>query len=392
MDLEQLQKRLQWVEDEWRKEKDSITLLENRLATLEGGLSGVSEQVKEVSGEITRLAALTTRMNQYDQSLLQIRTENKQQLDELDKTFKLRNEETEKVRRVETKALENDLLVIRTSLESLQKIEKSLQARIEEETRLQRMIEDLRNKTDQVRREEEEYTRTLRLLEDGRRQDSKRLTELQGEVAALRKRADEQRGQAELMSTNLSKVENRINELTIVETERRDAMTSFLDKQALTQVERDRVWKDWQTRFETIERQASDIESQLLKLDTTHRETKRAQAALEDLTQRVERRINEITEIQRLAEDRFRQEWVTFKADDQKRWTNYILTQEEQRGEALRQSEKLAEQVTHLGDELQEVKDLLQQANEQAERRLQALLAMTHDWVSTYERTVGRSR
>ncbi len=392
MDLEQLQKRLQWVEDEWRKEKDSIALLENRLATLEGGLSGVSEQVKEVSGEITRLSALTTRMNQYDQSLLQIRTENKQQLDELDKTFKLRNEETEKVRRVETKALENDLLVIRTSLESLQKIEKSLQARIEEETRLQRMIEDLRNKTDQVRREEEEYTRTLRLIEDGRRQDSKRLTELQGEVAALRKRADEQRGQAELMSTNLSKVENRINELTIVETERRDAMTSFLDKQALTQVERDRVWKDWQTRFETIERQASDIESQLLKLDTTHRETKRAQAALEDLTQRVERRINEITEIQRLAEDRFRQEWVTFKADDQKRWTNYILTQEEQRGEALRQSEKLAEQVTHLGDELQEVKDLLQQANEQAERRLQALLAMTHDWVSTYERTVGRSR
>ena len=34
---------------------------------------------------------------------------------------------------------------------------------------------------------------------------------------------------------------------------------------------------------------------------------------------RFERRINEITEMERLTEERFRQEWVTFKADDQKR-------------------------------------------------------------------------
>ena len=31
-----------------------------------------------------------------------------------------------------------------------------------------------------------------------------------------------------------------------------------------------------------------------------------------------------------LTEERFRQEWVNFKADDQKRWTNYTLAQEEQ--------------------------------------------------------------
>jgi hypothetical protein len=112
---------------------------------------------------------------------------------------------------------------------------------------------------------------------------------------------------------------------------------------------------------------------------------------LEDLSQRVERRISEITEIQRLSEDRFRQEWVTFKADDQKRWTNYTLTQEEQRNESTRQFDKLAEQTTHIEDELQEVKDLLQQANELVEKRLQSILAIAHEWVTTYERTMGHS-
>jgi spore coat protein CotH len=157
-------------------------------------------------------------------------------------------------------------------------------------------------------------------------------------------------------------------------------------------VERERVWKEWIVRFETIEKQATEVEARLLTLDATQREAKRAQSILDDLAQRVERRINEITEIQRLSEDRFRQEWVTFKADDQKRWTNYTLNQEEQAGEILRQFERISGRATQMEDGLQEVQDLLEQVNEQSEKQLQSLLALVHDWVGAFERTVGRSR
>ncbi len=392
MDLEQLQKRVQWVEDERRKEKDAVALLEGRILTLEGSLAAASQQVKDLSGELTRLTAVIARMDQYDQNLLQQRIETKRTVEELDKDIKVRADEVEKMRRVEYKALEASLAEVRKTIEVLPKLEKGVAARLEEENKLRRSMDEIRGKIDDVRIEEEEYTRTYRLLEDGRRQDAKRIVDLQGEVAALRKLTDNQRGQTELVNNSLRKLETRLTELVAVEAERRDSVATFLDKQALTQVERDRLWKEWQNRFTTIERQATDIESQILSLDTTHRETKRAQTAVDDLAQRVERRINEITEIQRLGEDRFRQEWVTFKADDQKRWTNYTLTQEEQRGESTRQYEKLASQTTHIEDELQEIQDLLQQTNQQAEKRLQALLAMAHDWVSEYERTLGRSR
>jgi DNA repair exonuclease SbcCD ATPase subunit len=274
----------------------------------------------------------------------------------------------------------------------LPKLEKGLQARIDEEIFLRRAIEETRAKIDEVRRDEEEYTRTFRLLEDGRRQDAKRILDLQGELTTLRKRADDQRGQIELINTGIRKIDTRINELVTVEAERRDVMSSFLDKQNLTQVERDRVWKEWQTRFETIEKQATDIESTLLNLGTIQRDVKRAQGILEELSQKVERRINEITEIQRLSEDRFRQEWVTFKADDQKRWTNYTLTQEEQRDEILRQFGRLGERTTHQEESLQELQDLLNQVNDLSEKRMQTLLALVHEWVATYERSVGRSR
>jgi len=392
MDIDQLQKRIQWVEEDRRKEKDAIALLENKLVSLEGSLAASLQQGKSLSSEITRLSAIIVRMDQYDQALIKTRLESKQAIDELDKTLKLRMDESEKVQRVQIKSFDGNFTDLHKQLELIPKLDKNIQARIDIEIAIRRSLDELREKIDTVRIEEEEYTRTIRLLEDGRRQDAKRILDLQGEVNALRKRMDDQRGQNELMNTNLHKLENRLNEIITVESERRDTMTNFINKQTITQVERDRTWKEWQSRFDSIENQAMDIETQLVNLDTTHREVKRIQANLEDLTQRIERRISEITEIQRLSEDRFRQEWVTFKADDQKRWTNYTLTQEEQRNEATRQFDKLAEQTTHIEDELQEVKDLLQQANELVEKRLQSILAVAHEWVTTYERTMGHSR
>jgi chromosome segregation ATPase len=311
MDIDQVQKRVQFMEDEHRKDKDAIALLENRIVAYEGGIKGVNDQIKSLNAEITRLAAVVTRMDQYDANMLQLRLESKRQIEELDKEIKKREEEADKVRRVEVKALDTGFQELRRELDVLPRLEKGIQARVEEDTRLVRSVDEVRARLESVRRDEDEYTRTYRLLEDGRRQDAKRLTDLQGDVAVLRKQADSQRGQTEVLNTTLRKLETRVNELVTVEVERRDIMQNFLDKQALAQVERDRVWKDWQNRFEMIEKQATDTEKQLVSLEATHREAKRVQLVLEELNQRVERRINEITEVQRLGEDRFRQEWVT---------------------------------------------------------------------------------
>jgi hypothetical protein len=152
------------------------------------------------------------------------------------------------------------------------------------------------------------------------------------------------------------------------------------------------MWKEWGVRFTTIEQQALEVEAKLLTLDATQRDVKRAQGVLDELMARVDRRLNEITEIQRLAEDRFRQEWATFKADDQKRWTNYTLTQEEQRHETTRQSERLDDRTTQLEDALQELEVSVDQANAEENKRLQSLLALVHEWVSSYEKVVARTR
>jgi len=391
MEIEQIVKRVDWLDEERRKEKNTLSSLEERLASLEGRITPITQQLKGLEGETTRISALLGRMDQFDEALLQQRIEAKQNFDDLEKQVKKREEEAEKLRRVEMRTVDATIIELRKDLSVIPEIKRGVQARFDEEARLGRSIDEVRARLDTIRHSEEEYTRTFRLIEDGRRQDAKRLTDLQGEATALRKNVDEQRGRMELTATSIKKLETRQNELSMLESERREAQEKFLENQTLLQVERERIWKDWQGRFETIEIQTSDIESNLQVLDTTHRAVKRSQQALDELTVKIDRRINEMSEIQRLSEERFRQEWVTFKADDQKRWTNYTLTQEEQRGELSRQYDKLSDRVTRVEDSLQEIQDLLHQMNEQTEKRLQSLLAVVHEWVSAYERSIGRT-
>jgi chromosome segregation ATPase len=392
METEQIEKQLKWLDEERRKDKTRLGALEERLTATEANFSPLASQIKDLDSAITRLAAQITRLDKYDEALLQIRVDTKTQFEDLEKAAKKREDESEKIRRTEVRSLETSLADLRKELDQLPEVRRSLKARMDEESRLARVIDEVRSRIETIRRDEEEYTRTIKLMDDGRRQDTKRLTDLQGETAAIRKRVDDQLGKLDLATASLKKVETRLNELAAVETERRESISNFINSQSLREVERERVWKEWQARFQLIETQASDVENTLQTLDATQRAVKRSQQTVDELAQKVERRVSEITEMQRLSEERFRQEWVTFKADDQKRWTNYTLTMEEQRGEATRQYEKLVEKLTQLEDTYQEVEDLIGQMGEHTEKRLQALLAMAHEWVASYERTVGRAR
>ena len=123
--------------------------------------------------------------------------------------------------------------------------------------------------------------------------------------------------------------------------------------------------------------------------DAAQRAVKRAQETYEEIVQKFDRRINEITEMQRLAEDRFRQEWVSFKSDDQKRWTSYTLSQDEVHKDSRGNVDKIQERVTSLEDLVQTQQDVLQQTKEANEQLFQGMLAQIHELLSAYERIMG---
>jgi len=392
MELEQLTKRLQWLDDERRKDKNTISQLEERILSLEGDLAASKHEVDELSGEITLLKTIVGRMDQFDEILAQHRKEFVKEIQNIEKQTVQRDEEIMSVLRAEIRTYENPIYELRKDLDNIRDVKKDVQTGVAEDNRLNRRIDEQTKSIEDIKRKEEEQSRVYRLLEDGRRQDSKRLTDMQGELVALRKRSDEHRGRIDITDTTIRRLETRLNELVISEQERGDAQAAFQEKQALAAVDREGQWKAWQARFETIEKQSIDVENQLQSLDATYLTVKRTQEAVDDLMLRVERRINEVAEIQRLAEERFRQEWNSFRADDQKRWTNYTLSQDEQRGEIGRRFERMTERLTINEDNLQEIQDVLHYVTELNAQSLKTLLSSIHEWASGYERSAGLPR
>jgi chromosome segregation ATPase len=273
---------------------------------------------------------------------------------------------------------------LRKKIDGIDDNKESIESRKEEDIRLARLIEELRSQINEIGRFDEEYKRSLRMIEDNRRQDVKRLTDMQGEIAAVRKRQDEIRGKQDLVGDNLRKVETRIKDLLDAESERRESQTAFMEKVNISQVEQERTLKQWAERFEAMEQITDGIDEQVTGLEDLKRSVRKSQESLDDVTQRFERRINEITEVQRLNEDRFRQEWTTFKSDDQKRWSNYILSQEEQHREMNRGVESLNERVTELDDVFESIKDKLDQLGEEELKRLQSLAKTLRDSIDSY--------
>jgi chromosome segregation ATPase len=392
MELEQIIKRVEWLEDEWKKEKSNLAALEEKMVVAEGRFSANDGQIKDNTTEVTQLKAKLARIDQFDSELARHRLEVNRIIDEIEKHRTDREREIEEFSRVQIDGVNGHIIELRKSLDGVSRLDGNIQARIEEDYRLNRLIDELQQKLQEFRTEESDRVRSLRLIEESQRRDAKRLTDLQGEVVAFRKRLDDQSGKQELVQDRLKKIDTRIEEIAVSQSDRVETQTAFMEKMSLKEVDRDRRWKEWETRFETIEKEAGSLENQILGLDEVKRSVKRAQETLEDMTERMERRINEITEMQRLSEDRFRQEWLTFKADDQKRWTNYTLNQEEQYREFTRSFEGVNEKLVEYKEKIQEIEDLAQKLDEQAEKRLQGLMALARDWLSEYERALGRSR
>ncbi len=390
MEIEQVVKRLEWLDEERRKDKTSIATLEDKLQRMEGNLRSAQKEIKDLHKDLAQMNTIQGRLDQFDTSLSTLRVE----LGRTGESFqRIRTEievDQDSKRRNEIDSINKAVIELRKGNESLVDFKKNLKKLEDEHKKIADVTSEIDEKVVQSRVIYEEFQRAQKLNDESRKVDNKRMTDMQGEISAFRKRMDEQRSRVDLLIENIKKVENRLTDLIQSETDRRQAQVAFIERQNQAQVERDRTWKDMQTRFTTVENVAGSIETQVQGLEEMLRSVKKSKDQLDDATQRIERRVNEITEMHRLNEDHFRQEWTAFKADEQKRWTNYNLVAEEQLKDSQRQYDKHDLRLVQLEDISQQLNDQFSEFSEETQKRLRSLLDLSHTWVSSYERLFGK--
>ncbi|AOH42942.1 hypothetical protein BEQ56_05295 [Anaerolineaceae bacterium oral taxon 439] len=387
VDMEQIIKRLEWLDNERRKDKSRITALESRITDLNTNHSLLQSEIKDLQEEFARFSSFQNRIDLLDHQISQLRIDAFRQIEERDKTHTEREKEIDSARRNGLDSANRTLSELRKSIEPLQEIRKTLLTRNEEYFRLNRMIEEVNSRIESAALDKEEYNRFQKTIEENRKQDAKRVTDVHTEMGAYRKRIDEMRGRVDLVNDNLRKVEQRMNELLSSESERKQSSISFQEKQSLTLLEFEKTWQEWKKAFDEIVVKAAGLETQMQSIENTQRSVKRSQDTLDEVTNRFDRRTNELVEMERLMEEKLRQEWSTFKEDNQKRWQSYQLGQEEILNDQKRTADVLQTRIQLIEDNYATQMDDVNLRDELYVSQMQELYTMVRGWLEKMGKT-----
>jgi chromosome segregation ATPase len=391
MEFEQIIKRLEWLDKQQRENQDTLTTLSARLASFETTVEAVSKQIKPLSKQIAEISPTAKRLDQFETLLTRQRSEFTKLIEENEKAQALVEVENKKLLKNELLEIQKSIAQIKTATD-LTDIKKQIKARGDEMERVLNNFSDVKMRVDEVVRTKDDAVHAVKAIEETRKNDLKRVADIQGEVTALRKRIDENRDKATITADGLKNVENRFTDLIASEQERKQAQKVFLEQQVIAQIDRDRAWKEWKEKYEAFQKESANLDIHIQNLDEALRGAKKAQEAYLELNTKLERRINEVTEMQRLAEDRLRQEWASFKADDQKRWTGYSLSSEESFRDIRKDITKTEVRIPPITDALQVIQDQLHQTTDTTEKELQELMNVVHEWMTSYQRIMGHGK
>jgi len=372
--IEQLEKRVEWLDNERRNDKNNLASLQNRLNQLESDNLNMRKQIKELELLINKNTNQMATLDKYDNRIDRLNIDLTKQIRDVNERAELNLNEAIKRTKLEIEATRKSVADVFPFTEQIEPIRTEMRTYKVEDARLARLIDELKVKVQEVGRFDEDYRRSLNLLEESRRQEAKRLTDLQGEVASVRKRLEETRSRFDSFSDSFRTLDTRIAELQTFEKDRKQAQSVFIEKVNNSLVEKDKTFAAWEKRFVEIDKVNLNLNKQMEDLEAARQAVSKAVSGADEVTQRFERRINEITEFQRLNDERFRQEWTGFKSDDVKRWTNYMLSQEEQSRENAQQFKDLAAQLQEVDDLTASIRDQLEVLNRSTLRHLQSIL------------------
>jgi chromosome segregation ATPase len=392
MDLAQLEKQVEWLDGERRKDRQEITALQERLAAVTTENGGLVRRIQQLESNLSAANAQLQRLNKIDEVLDQYRKEMARQVEELEKRRLEAAREDERLRKVDREGQNKSLGDVRKSMEIIGRLEREIEIRKEEEGRVARLVAELQKRVLDFNKMVDDRNRAVTLVEEGRRTDTKRLTDVIGEVGEVRRRIDETRAKLEIIEDIARRGDARIGEVVNAETDRRGAQTQWMEAQSIRFNEQERAWVELKARVDASLEGMEDYARRVNQYAETNRELLRASGDLRQASELIERRMGEISEMQRLSEDRMRQDWNAFLADDQKRWTTHMLLRDEQWREHDRTNEKQVERVDSLEEQVAEMLDSLTHLKELDANRMQTLLNVIREMAAEYDQQFTKVR
>ena len=360
MDLAQAARMIEWLDEERRRDRGNIALLEERLAQQSDLIEQLLRRIDGLESEQSSMRSAFLPTGRDSELVEQLRIEFQQMIESTESKRLMAEREAE--RRADI-ARESLMRMVREVEERIDKIDRAIEelpaARVERD-RVASALAAVQQRVEDLSKKFEDPERRLLFLEEQRRQDSRRISDVQSEIPELQKQLDAVRPKLDSLEAMVLRSEKRVLELQAAERDRREEMQQFTDQQTLLLQQRDQQVAELTKSFGAYDEDMKRYIERFESWSETHRQMRKIVEDFERIGERLGRRINEVAEMQRLSEERFRQEWNDWVADDQKRWKQFTVTNDEAWRNENKQLEQLRQRVEQVSTVYEPIKDSIE--------------------------------
>jgi chromosome segregation ATPase len=325
LEVTQLTQLLKFLEDERRKDKAQIAVLQERLAGQSNEIADLVRRLQELDASLRATQAAVAKTEKFNSLLDEYKIELLAHMGRGDEELKKAARESERVRLLEIETVQRQIGELRQELSRINKLEDELPTRRAEEKRLGEMIQRLQPQIEIAAQLVEERTRGVPYLEEGRRQDVKRILALEQETTAQIKKIDGTFGKLQVLEDLLGKIPPRFEPLNTRLTEHDRDVQDLRSADFRTQQQ----VKAFETQITQYREQVVEYTSIISKLREQAQINQRAERDLQAFQETLRQRMAEMGEVERLFEDRVKRQFEEFLGEFEKRWAKIPLGLEE---------------------------------------------------------------
>ncbi len=329
MEINQIASMIEWLDEERRRDKALIATLEERLALQSNSVDMMQRRFNTVETDQALIKQQALPAKKEQDIIEQMRQDMEQMLENAEARRLTAEREAE--RRLELQR-ENIRRAVAELSEKADRLERQLANISDVQTegdRLTNAMRLLNQEVDDLTKKLEGPDRRLSFLEEQRRSDARRLAEIETELPEYKKSVDSLQPKMSLIEDLTVRNERRIQDFNNLDRERRDQIQQFIDQQQLMVQQRDQQLAELSKRFGVHDEELQKNIERFEVWAQAYREMKRIVDDFNRIGDRLERRISESSEMQRLSEERFRAEWNDWRDEDQKRWKQLTLSNDE---------------------------------------------------------------
>jgi chromosome segregation ATPase len=329
MDINQAARMIEWLDEERRKDKTSIATLEERLVQQQDTITALQRRLNSLESDQTIIKEHSSSSIRENEMMELVRKEIRQIMESAEAKRLTAEREAERRANLDMQSINRPVQELTEKLNRLEKATTEMPTLATDRDRVTNVIGNLQQRVDDLYKKLEEPDRRLAFLEEQRRQDARRISEVETNFPEVQKQIDSIRPKLTLLEDLSLRNERKVQDVQDGDRSRREQIQQFIDQQNLLLQQRDQQISDLVRQFgeqdSIMQRNIERFES----WSETYRTMKQIVDDFQRISDRLERRINEVAEMQRLSEERFRQEWNDWRSDDQKRWKQFTLSNDE---------------------------------------------------------------